>query len=163
MAGVYCIQGAKCVKCNSPHLISYHHHFTWYCKANNKTNPPRLETKKGKSCSYLFRCLNYKGNHQANSNECLFWRHQFNKEWYAKKYTKLRKTRRNSTCSTVNTIEIWFWRTWKFFCKMFERIISSSVRYLKSIMTSILSLFKNYTGQLLGPFLILITMKALPW
>ena len=75
MAGVCYIQGAKCTKCNGSHLTSHYCYFAWYCKANDKTNLFRLETKKGKPCSHLFRCLNCKGNHQANSNECLFWRH----------------------------------------------------------------------------------------
>ena len=42
------IQGAKCIKCNSPHKSEHHHEFGWCCKANAKTNPPRLKTKKGK-------------------------------------------------------------------------------------------------------------------
>ena len=55
---LYRIQRAKCVKCNSPHKSEHHCQFVWCCKANKKTNPPRLETKKGKSCSHSFRCLN---------------------------------------------------------------------------------------------------------
>ena len=89
MAGVYCIQGAKCVKCNNSHLTKHHHHFAWCCKANDKISPPRLETKKGKLCPHSFKCLNYKDKHQANSYNCLFWKHCFNKEWYAKEYTKI--------------------------------------------------------------------------
>ena len=80
MMGAYRIQETKCVKCNRPHLTSYHHHFAWCCKANNKINPPKLETKKGELCSHTFKCLNCKGNHQADSNECPFWKHYFNKE-----------------------------------------------------------------------------------
>jgi len=72
MAGVYHIQEAKCVKCNGPHLIEHHRHFAWYCKANEKTNPPRLEIKKGKPCSHLFKCLNCKGKYQADLYECSF-------------------------------------------------------------------------------------------
>ena len=63
MASICHIQGAKCVKCNGPYLTSHHRHFIWYCKANSKTNPPRLETKKSKPCPYSFKCLNCKGNH----------------------------------------------------------------------------------------------------
>jgi len=29
-------------------------------------------------------CLNCKGDYQANSNACRFWRHHFNKEWHTK-------------------------------------------------------------------------------
>ena len=74
------IQGAKCIKCNGPHKSKHHREFGWCCKANGKINPPRLETKKGKPCPHSFKYSNCKGDHQANSNQCLFWRHQFNRE-----------------------------------------------------------------------------------
>jgi len=63
MTGACRIQGAKCMKCNSPHKSEHHHHFVWYCKANNKTNPFRLETKQGESCSHFFKCLKCKKDH----------------------------------------------------------------------------------------------------
>ena len=66
------IQGAKCVKCNSPHKSEYHREFGWCCKANAKINPPRLETKKGEPCPHSFKCSNCKGDHQADSNSCPF-------------------------------------------------------------------------------------------
>ena len=66
------IQGARCVKCNGPHKSEHHQEFGWCCKANNKINPPRLETKKGKSCSHSFKCSNCCGDHLANSNQYLF-------------------------------------------------------------------------------------------
>ena len=46
----------------------------------NKINPPRLETKKGIPYPHFFKCLNWKGEHQANSTNCLFWKHRFNKK-----------------------------------------------------------------------------------
>jgi len=106
MAGICHIQGAKYVKCNRPHLTAHHCYFAWYYKANDKINPLRLETKKDKPCPHMFKCLNCKGNHQADSNKCPFWKYCFNKKWYTKKYAKLQETRRNSTCSAVNTSEI---------------------------------------------------------
>ena len=69
------IQGAKCIKCNGPHKSEHHREFGWCCKANPKLNPPRLETKKDKLCPHMFKCLNYHRDHQADSNQCLFWRH----------------------------------------------------------------------------------------
>ena len=39
------IQGAKYVKCNGLHKSEHHREFGWCCKANDKINPPRLETK----------------------------------------------------------------------------------------------------------------------
>ena len=80
MAGVFCIQESKYIRCNGPHLTEYYHHFAWCCKANNKINLPRLETKKGKPCSHSFKYLNCKGKHQANSYDCPFWKHWFNKK-----------------------------------------------------------------------------------
>ena len=87
------IQGAKCTKCNGPHKSEHHWEFRWCCKANAKTNPSRLETNKGKSCPHSFKCSNCKGNYQANSNSCPFWKHWFNREWHIKKYEEIRKNR----------------------------------------------------------------------
>jgi len=96
------IQETKCVKCNSSHLTGHYHYFAWYCKANDKINPLRLKTKKGKPCPHLFKCLDYKGKHQADSNDCPFWKHYFNKEWHIKEYAKIQNNQRNSTHSAVN-------------------------------------------------------------
>ena len=79
-AGVCQIQDSKCAKCNKPHLTDNHYDFAWCCKANDKLNPPRLKTKKSEPCPHLFKCLNCKGSHVANSIECPFWKHHFNKE-----------------------------------------------------------------------------------
>ena len=98
------IQGAKCVKCNGPHKSEHHREFGWYCKANAKTNPPRLETKKGEPCPHTFKYSNCKGDHQANSNTCPFWRHCFNREWHVKKYTEIHENRSQSIHSEVNGI-----------------------------------------------------------
>ena len=87
------IQGAKCVKCNRPHKSENHREFRWCCKANKKMNPPCLETKKDDSCSHTFKCSNYRGNHQADSNQCPFWRYYFNGEWHQKKYTEIYENR----------------------------------------------------------------------
>ena len=96
------IQGAKCVKCNGPHKSEHHREFGWCCKANAKINPPRLETKKGELCPHTFKCSNCKGDHQADSNICPFWRHRFNREWHTKKYAEIRKNRLQSICSEEN-------------------------------------------------------------
>lgn len=80
MTRVCRIQGLKCIKYNSPHQTIYHCQFTWCCKANDKINLSRLETRKGNSCLYFFKCLNYKGEHQASSSNYSFWKHRFNKE-----------------------------------------------------------------------------------
>ena len=66
------IQGSKCIKCNGPHKLENHREFGWCCKVNEKLNPPRLETKKGELCPHLFKCLNCRGEHQADSVQCPF-------------------------------------------------------------------------------------------
>ena len=79
-AGVCHIQESKCVKYNGPHMTEHHREFAWCCKANTKSNPPRLKTKNGNSCPHIFKCLNCKGSHLSNSIECPFWKYCFNKE-----------------------------------------------------------------------------------
>ena len=96
------IQGAKCIKCNGPHKSEHHREFGWCCKGNAKINPPRLETKKGKPCPHSFKCSNCKGDHQADSNNCPFWRHRFNREWHVKKYAEIHENRLKSLLSAVN-------------------------------------------------------------
>ena len=96
------IQGSKCVKYNSPHKSENHREFGWCCKANNKINPLRLETKKGEPCPHTFKCLNCHGDHQANSNACPFWQHCFNREWQIKKYSEICENRSKSIHSEGN-------------------------------------------------------------
>ena len=69
------IQESKCVKCSSPYKSEHHQHFVWCCKVNFKINLPRLETKQEGLCSHLFKYTNCKGNYQADSNLCSFWKH----------------------------------------------------------------------------------------
>ena len=102
LVGVCRIQESKCIKCNSPHQTVHYREFAWCCMANGKTNLPRLETKKGKPCPYSFKCLNCKGNYQANSMEYPFWKHCFNKEWYSKEYAKIQDNQKTSIRSVVN-------------------------------------------------------------
>ena len=97
------IQEAKCVKCNGLHKSEHHQEFGWYCKANAKINPPRLETKKGEPCPHSFKCPNCRGDHQADSNQCPFWRHRFNREWHQKKYTEIHENRSKLIHSEVNS------------------------------------------------------------
>ena len=57
------IQESKCVKCNGPHKSKNHREFGWCCKANDKINLLRLETKKGEPCPHSFKCSNCQGDH----------------------------------------------------------------------------------------------------
>ena len=90
---MYRAQGSKYIKCNELHKTEHHHQFAWCCKANFKINPPRLKMKQSKLCLHSFKCINYKGDYQADSNVCSFWKHRFNREWHSKKYQELQKTR----------------------------------------------------------------------
>ena len=163
LAGIYWIQGSKCAKCNGPHLTDNHHDFTWCCKANDKLNPPRLETKKGEPCPHLFKCLNCKGSYVADSVECLFWKHCFNKEWHSKEYANLWEARRISIHSNMNDSTIWFWANWKYFHKTFKRTTSSLTQFLKLIKTSTSYSSKSHCGQLLETFQALQILKAFPY
>ena len=96
----YRIQGLKCIKCNGPHKSENHCEFRWYCKVNEKLNPPRLETKRGKPCSHFFKYSNCRGDHQADLNQCPFWRHYFNREWHLKKHAEICDNRFKSICSS---------------------------------------------------------------
>ena len=98
------IQESKCVKYNRSHKSENYCQFGWFCKANEKMNPPHSETKKGKLCPYVFKCSNCHGNHQADSNLCLFWKHKFNYEWYNKKYIEIHENRTKSIHSAMNKI-----------------------------------------------------------
>ena len=109
--GVCKIQDVKYIKCNGLHQSIHHQQFAWCCKANKKTNSLRLKTKKGKPCLHLFKCSNYKGNHQANSNECSFWHHRFNRKWHSKKYVKIQENQKQLICSSVNSVEVWLLKT----------------------------------------------------
>ena len=102
-AGICHIQGAKYIKCNGLYQTIHHCQFAWCCKANDKINSPRLETKKGNPCPHSFKCSNCKGKHQADSTNCLFWKHRFNKEWHSKEYAKLWDNQKNSIRSAVNS------------------------------------------------------------
>ena len=50
---------------------------------NKKVN--RAATNVGEPCPHVFKCVNYKEDHQADSYNCPYWRNQFNKEWYGRK------------------------------------------------------------------------------
>ena len=57
-----------CIKCNGSHKTEHYYYFIWCCKANPKTNIPRLEIKQSNLCPHTFKCLNFQGKYQANSN-----------------------------------------------------------------------------------------------
>jgi len=100
-----CFQESRYIKCNGPHKSEHHCHLGWYCKANFKTNPLCLETKQGEPCFHTFKCINCKGDHQADSYTCSFWHHYFNREWYSKKYQEICENQNNSIYSGVSNAQ----------------------------------------------------------
>ena len=148
---------------HGPHQTEHYYYFIWCCKANPKTNLPTLEMKQNNLCSYTFKCLNFQGEYQADSNQYPFWRHHFNKEWHCKKYQELYDNRKQSICSVVNGIQAWFWRTSKFYCKTFARMISLLIQFSKHKFHSILFLFKNLHGLSFMHYLSWRIVKGKSW
>ena len=74
------VQESKCIKCNGLYKTEHYYYCVWYCKVNFKINLLRLETKQSELYLYMFKCLNCKGNHQVDSNQCSFWKHCFNRK-----------------------------------------------------------------------------------
>ena len=97
------IQGSKCINFNRPHKSENHCEFGWCCKANKKTNPPCLEIKQDKLYLHTFKCSNCWGDHQVDSNLCLFWKHRFNHKWHQKKYVEIHENRTKSIHSIRNS------------------------------------------------------------
>ena len=54
---------------------------------NKKAN--HAATNVGESCPHVFKCVNCKGDHQADSYSCPYWRNQFNKDWHGRKQQEL--------------------------------------------------------------------------
>ena len=79
----------RCSKYYEPHNIEHHREKVWCCKENKNSKPPRLIIKEGEPCTYIFKCINYKEDYQADSFSYLYWRNCFNKEWYGRKQQEL--------------------------------------------------------------------------
>ena len=155
------IQESKYVKCNGPHKSKNHHEFGWCCKVNKKSNPLQLETKKGELCPHSFKCSNCQGDHQADSNQCLFWRYRFNREWQQKKYAEICENRSKLICSLENNLpQLWLWKISKFFHKMFAKTLSLSTPFLRLKASSISSSSKNLLGLKSVKSLVLLTVKV---
>ena len=61
MTFAYYMYESKYIKYNSLYKIENYRDLAWCCKANFKTNLPRLETKQEKPCLYNFKYINCKG------------------------------------------------------------------------------------------------------
>ena len=78
---------SRCTKCYRAHITEHHREKVWCCMENKKAN--RLATKEGEPCPHVFKCMNCKGNHQADSYSCPYWRNHFNREWHGRKQQEL--------------------------------------------------------------------------
>ena len=54
---------------------------------NKKAN--HMATNIGKPYPYVFKYVNCKGDNQADSYSCSYWRNYFNKDWHSRKQQKL--------------------------------------------------------------------------
>ena len=78
---------SRCAKCYGAHITEHHREKAWCCMENKKLN--RSATKEGEPCSHAFKCMNCKGDHQADSYSCPYWRNCFNREWHGRKQQEL--------------------------------------------------------------------------
>jgi len=54
---------------------------------NKKAN--YVATNIDEPCSHIFKCVNCKGDHQADSYSYTYWRNHFNKDWHGRKQQEL--------------------------------------------------------------------------
>ena len=78
---------SRCAKCYGAHTTKHHREKAWCCMENKKAN--HLATKEGEPCPHVFKCMNCKGSHQADSYSCPYWRNHFNREWHGRKQQEL--------------------------------------------------------------------------
>ena len=78
---------SRCAKCYGAHITKHHREKAWCCMENKKANCSA--TKEGKPCPHIFKCMNCKGNHQADSYSCPYWCNHFNCEWHGRKQQEL--------------------------------------------------------------------------
>ena len=74
-------------KCYGAHDTKHHREKAWCCMENKKTN--RVVTIADEPCPYIFKCVNCKGDHQADSYSCPYWHNRFNRDWHSKKQQEL--------------------------------------------------------------------------
>ena len=73
-----CSHVSRYAKYNGVYTTKYHRENAWCCKENK--NFTRVATKGGEPCLHVFKCANYKGDHQADSYTCPFWHNCFNRD-----------------------------------------------------------------------------------
>ena len=79
----YCSYISRYAKYYGAHTTKHYREKAWCCIDNKKAN--HMATKEDEPCPYTFKCMNCKGNHQADSYSCLYWHNHFNREWHGRK------------------------------------------------------------------------------
>ena len=78
---------SRYAKCYGAHDTEHHWEKVWCCIENKKLNC--VATNIGEPCSHVFKYVNCKRDHQADSYSCLYWCNHFNKDWHSKKQQEL--------------------------------------------------------------------------
>jgi hypothetical protein len=68
-----------CPKCGGAHCLENHRSHGSCCKAHPKMNPPREATAVREPCTHTFKCLNCKGDHQADDYKCPYFQSRFDR------------------------------------------------------------------------------------
>ena len=79
----YCSYISRYAKYYRAHTTKHHREKAWCCMDNKKAN--HMATKEDELCPHTFKCMNCKGNHQADSYSCPYWHNHFNREWHGRK------------------------------------------------------------------------------
>ena len=74
----YCSHISRCAKCYGAHTTKHHREKAWCYMENKKTN--QMATKEGELCSHVFKYMNCKDDHQADSYSCPYWHNCFNRD-----------------------------------------------------------------------------------
>ena len=72
----YCSHISRCTKCYGAHTTEHHREKAWCYMENKKAN--HSATKEGEPCPHVFKCMNCKGDYQADSYSCSYWHNHFN-------------------------------------------------------------------------------------
>ena len=54
---------------------------------NKKAN--HMATKEDEPCPHVFKCINYKEDHQVDSYSYSYWYNHFNRDWHGRKQQEL--------------------------------------------------------------------------
>ena len=69
---------SRCAKYYGAHITKHHRKKVWCCMENKKVNC--VVTMEREPYPHIFKCINYKGDHQVDSYSCPYWHNCFNRE-----------------------------------------------------------------------------------